>query len=124
MTGPPPPNPRIALGLLAVIVVLQGIFAGSTLFTDPSAAESTVRLIAQVAFVAYAAIIVAFVVGVWRQARWAWAVGLAAAGYGLALAGLQVLGGDPLDRHLLGMAIDAALLYYLTKASTRALFDA
>lgn len=122
MTGPPPPNPRLALGLLTVIVILQGFFAGTAIF-DGTTSDDPIRLVVRVAFVGYVLFIAAFAFGVWRSTAWAWSVGMAVAGYGLVLAGLQVLGGDPLDRHLLGMVIDGALLYYLSKQSTRALFD-
>jgi len=124
MTGVSPPNPRLALGLLALIMALQGFFASATILGDDGVGDETVRLLTRLAFVVYVGLIAAFAFGVWRRLDWAWAVGLVVAGLGLVIAGLQIAAGGPIDRYALGMVIDAALIYYLSKASTRALFDA
>jgi hypothetical protein len=124
MTGAAPPNPRLALGLLVLIMALQGFFASATVLEDAGAADESVRLLTRIGFVVYVAFIGAFAIGVWRRLDWAWAVGLVVAGLGLAIAGLQIAAGGQIDRYALGMLIDAALIYYLSKASTRALFDA
>lgn len=118
------PNPRLVLAFLAVIVAAQGFYAGMTIFVESPAAAGPMQLVLAGAFVVYAAMIVAFAYGVWRRAPWAWALALAIAGSGLVIAILQIVAGDRLEDHLFGMAIDAILLYYLTKPSIRTLFAA
>jgi hypothetical protein len=124
MTSPPPPNPRLALGLLVVIMALQAFFASTSILAPAGAEGEGIRFATQVAFAVYVALIAGFAFGVWRRADWTRSVGLAVAAFGLALAGVQILAGQPVEGFALGMIIDAALLYYLSKASTRALFDA
>jgi hypothetical protein len=68
-------------------------------------------------------LIAAFAVGIWRRMPSARLVGIAAAGLGLVITGLQVLDGETFDQHLLGLLIDGALLYYLSKRSVRELFE-
>jgi hypothetical protein len=123
-SSPPRPNPRLALGLLAVILALQGLFAAFLVFGEAFDLGEPLQLVMGVAFGVYAVLIAAFVYGVWRRTPWARQVGMVAAGFGLAIAGLQIVGGDPIDRHFLGMLIDGALLYYLTKPNIREMFDA
>jgi hypothetical protein len=124
MTSQPTPNPRLALGLLVVIMALQAFFASTSIFAEPGAGGDGVRFAMKIAFAVYVALIAGFAFGVWRQALWARSIGLAVAAFGLALAGVQILAGEPVETFGLGMIIDGALLYYLSKASTRALFDA
>ena len=118
------PNPRLVLAFLAVIVAGQGFYAAMTIFVDPPATLGPMQVVLAAAFVVYAAMIVAFAYGLWRRTAWAWALALAIAGSGLVIAVLQIVAGDRVEDHLFGMAIDAILLYYLTKPSIRSLFAA
>ncbi len=120
MTGGP--NPRAVLGFLAVIMAAQVGFAGIELFGEPATTETPMRLVLSVAFIAYAALIVAFAFGVWQNTWWAWHAAVATAAAGLGIAVLGIVGGDTVEEHLLGMAIDGALLYYLRKPSIKGLF--
>lgn len=118
------PNPRLVLAFLAVIVAAQGFYAAMTIFTDSPAPPGPMQVVLAGAFAVYAVMIVAFAYGVWRRTAWAWALALVIAGSGLVIAVLQIVAGDRFEDHLFGMAIDAILLYYLTKPSIRSLFAA
>lgn len=118
------PNPRLVLAFLAVIVAAQGFYAAMTIFIDSPAGPGPKQVVLAGAFVVYAAMIVAFAYGVWRRTAWAWVLALVIAGSGLVIAVLQIVAGDRFEDHLFGMAIDAILLYYLTKPSIRSLFAA
>lgn len=120
----PGPNPRMALGLLAVIFVLQGFYAGVETFGDGIDAGRPVSIAIAVVYVLYVGLIAAFAFGIWKRLPWARLVGMVAAAVGLAITGLQVLDGETIDSHFLGIVIDGALLFYLTRPNIRALFDA
>jgi hypothetical protein len=117
-------NPRLAVALLAAIVIVQGVLAAIMVFGEAFDAGKPLELLLRIAFGVYAVLIAAFVFGVWRRLPRARFAGMGAAVTGLAIAGLQILGGDPIDRHFLGMLIDGALLFYLTRPHVRAFFDA
>lgn len=113
------------LAFLAVIMAAQALYAGIDIFAEPGRTDPTgspFPLVLRAGFAAYAAMIVAFVVGIWRQAWWAWHLAVAIATTGLGIAGLRIATGDPFDRHALGMLIDGALLFYLQRRSIKGLF--
>ncbi len=118
------PSPRLVLGFITAILIVQGVYAAIEIFGDGTDPDQPLEWAIVVAFVAYAVVIAAFAVGVGRRAGWAWVFGIVAAASGLGLVGLQVLAGDRADQHMIGVLIDGALLYYLTKPSIRALFQA
>ncbi len=120
----PRPNPRLALGLLAVIFALQGFYAGVETLGDGIDTSRPVSIAIAVAYVLYVGLIAAFAIGIWKRMPWARLVGMVAALVGLAITGLQVLDGETIDSHVLGLIIDGALLYYLTRPNIRELFDA
>jgi hypothetical protein len=120
---PKRPNPRLALGFLGVVLALQGFYAGLGIFGDGIDASEPLSLVLAGGFLVYAGLIAAFVIGVVRRLPWARLAGMAAAGFGLALAGLQIVAGESADQLFLGMLIDGFLLYYLTKPNVRALFE-
>ena len=114
-------DPRGILIFIAVLFVIQGVYAGLEIL--PRASNGTTLDVGLVAgLVLYAAMIAVFLFGLWRRAAWAWPLGVAVPVVGLVLAGIQVASGAPLDRHLLGMAIDGGLLWYLLKPNIRAIF--
>jgi uncharacterized membrane protein (DUF2068 family) len=116
------PNPRAALVFLAVIMAAQVGFAGIELFGEPATTATPLQPVLSVAFIAYAALIVAFAFGVWQKTWWAWHAAVATAAAGLGIAALGIVGGDTVEEHFFGMAIDGALLYYLQKSSIKGLF--
>ncbi len=118
------PNPRVVVGFLAVILLVQGFYAAIEILGDGLDTTEPLRLLAGIAFFVYAAILGVFIVGVWRRMPWAWTLAVVLAGFGLALTGLQILAGDPVEQHVLGVVIDGGLLYYLFKPSIRSLFTA
>jgi len=119
------PSPRTLLIFLAVIMASQAVYAGIDLFGTTGAAVATttpLRLLVSAGFLVYAAMIVAFAYGIWRETWWAWHVAVAIASTGLGLAALRIAGGDTIEQHGLGMVIDAALLFYLQRPSIKVLF--
>lgn len=122
-SSPKRPNPRLALGFLGVVLALQGFYAGLGILGDGIDASEPLSLVLAGGFVVYAGLIAAFVIGVVRRLPWARLAGMAAAGFGLVLAGLQIVAGESADQLFLGMLIDGFLLYYLTKPNVRALFE-
>ena len=106
-------------------MVSQAVYAGIDVFGRGEAAGANtapLRLVLSAGFIVYAAMIVTFVYGIWRETWWAWHVAVAIAATGLALAALRIAGGDTLEQHGLGMLIDAALLYSLQRPNIKALF--
>lgn len=120
----PTPNPRLVLAMLGAIMVAQGVLAGVEIFGRSPAAGDALGPLIQAAFVGYAAVLAVFAFGAWRRMSWAWTVAIAVPVFGLALSGLRILAGEPIEQLFLGVAIDAALLYYLMKPNIRALFEA
>jgi hypothetical protein len=118
------PNPRIIVGFLAVIIVVQGLYAGVEILGGGLDTSHPLLTIAGMAYFVYAAMLGVFVIGVWRKLPWAWMLGVAIVVFDLALAGLQILAGDTLEQHVLGVLIDAGVLYYLFKPNIRAMFTA
>ncbi len=116
------PNPRFLLAFLAVIMATQAVYAGIGIFGSSGDAGAPLRLILTAGFIVYAAMIVAFAIGLWQQVTWAWHLAVAIAVTGLALAVLRLAGGDAIEQHALGMVIDGALLFYLQRPSIRMLF--
>jgi uncharacterized membrane protein (DUF2068 family) len=116
------PNPRTLLAFLAVIMGSQAVYAGMDLFGAAGPTAMPLRLVLTAGFIAYVAMIVVFIVGIWRQTPWAWHLAVAIAATGLALAAVRIAGGDTFEQHALGMIIDGALLFYLQRPSLKVLF--
>ena len=121
-TEPQGPNPRLIVGFLSVMLAVQGFYAGVEILGNGWDTSQPLPLVTGVAYFVYAALLGIFVVGVVRRMPWAWTLAVVIAGFGLVLSGLQVLAGDPVEQHVLGIFIDAGLLYYLLKPSIRAMF--
>jgi hypothetical protein len=119
---PKGPNPRLIVGFLSVMLAVQVFYAGVEILGGGWDTTRPLPLITGVAYFVYAALLGIFVVGVVRRMPWAWTLAVVIAGFGLVLTGLQVLDGDPIEGHVLGIFIDAGLLYYLLKPSIRAMF--
>lgn len=100
----------------------QAVYAGIDIFGSGGDADAPLRLILTAGFIVYAAMIVAFAIGLWQQVTWAWHLAVAIAATGLALAVLRLAGGDAIEQHALGMVIDGALLFYLQRPSIKMLF--
>ena len=103
-------------------MVAQAVYAGIDIFGSDGDADAPLRLILTSGFIVYAAMIVAFAIGLWQQVTWAWHLAVAIAATGLALAVLRLAGGDAIEQQALGMVIDGALLFYLRRPPIRMLF--
>ncbi|HET7169836.1 MAG TPA: hypothetical protein VFI69_11610 [Candidatus Limnocylindrales bacterium] len=114
-------DPRAIRWFIAALFVIQAMYAGLEILPSVSSGRLLDVALA-VAFAAYAAMVVAFVYGVWRALDWAWPLGVAVAIVGLGLAAVRILAGADLQQHLIGMVIDAGLLWYLQKSSIKATF--
>jgi hypothetical protein len=122
-TGRPEANPRTIMAFIAIIFAAQGLFAATGIL--PAAGTGgLLPLVLGAAFVVYASMIALVALGIWRRARWVWALAVATAVAGLILAAIRILAGEPAADHLFGMAIDAGLLYYLAKPSVRSMLRA
>lgn len=111
------------MAFIAVIFAAQGVFAAADVL--PTAGSGGLEpLVLGAAFVVYASMIALLAVGLWRRARWVWALAVATAIAGLAFTGLRILLGQPATDHLFAAAIDAGLLYYLAKPSIRTMMRA
>jgi hypothetical protein len=120
----PAPNPRIVVGSLGIIIAVQGLYAGVEILGDGLDTTRPLLVAAGIGFAVYATLIVLMLVGAWRRASWAWTLGVIAVVLGLVLSATQILAGDTITEHGLGLLIDAGLLFYLLKPGTRAMFTA
>ena len=73
-----------------------------------------------IAFLAVAALYLAFCVGALQMKPWAWPLGVVGAVASIILSVLQLLGGDV--RQIIGIAIAGAILYYLRQPDIKAAF--
>lgn len=118
----PTPNPRILLAFIAVILAAQALYAGLDLFGGSGGTGTPLQVVLTAAFVAYTAMIVAFVFAIWREMWWAWHLAVVIAATGLGLAALRIAGGETFEQLAIGMLIDGALLFYLQRPSIKGLF--
>lgn len=73
-----------------------------------------------VAFLAVAALYLAFCVGALQLKAWAWPLGVVGAAASAILGALQLIGGDV--SQIIGIAISGAILYYLNQPGIKAVF--
>ena len=112
--------------ILAVLAGIGGVFGllggFGVLFVGGVVASPAVAVLGLCAL-AYAALLIAFAWGAWTLKPWAWALGVAVAGFGIVVAILQVvLGGSSIFSQLISIVIDGAILYYLNQPTIKALF--
>lgn len=97
----------MAVGAIGIFVLSTVVFGG-------------LGAIMGLAFIAVAALYIAFCVGALQMKPWAWPLGVVGAAASAILSVLQLIGGDLTQ--IVGIAIAGAILYYLNQPSIKALF--
>lgn len=97
----------MAVGAIGIFVLSTVVFGG-------------LGAIMGLAFIAVAALYIAFCVGALQLKPWAWPLGVVGAAASAILSVLQLIGGDLTQ--VVGIAIAGAILYYLNQPSIKALF--
>ena len=64
----------------------------------------------------------AFAYGAWTLKPWAWPLGVALSIISLALSALTIVSGGDISSQIIGIAINAVILYYLFQPNIKALF--
>lgn len=131
------PTPTVArpmgitvLAVLSAIGGVLGIIAGVALIglgglaaaTTGSAAYFGLGAIWGVILLATAVASLAFAYGAWTLKPWAWPLGVALAIISLALSALTVISGGDIGSQIIGVVIQAIILYYLFQPSIKSLF--
>jgi hypothetical protein len=109
--------------ILAILAGVGGIlmaFGGISLFVLGAVAFGGLGALLGLAFLAVAALYLAFCVGALQMKPWAWPLGVVGAGASAILAALQLLGGDL--SQIISIAISGGILYYLMQPSIKAAF--
>lgn len=109
------------LAILAGIGGVLGLFSGFVITFAGAIVFGGLGAILGLAFLAYAALLIAFAYGAWTLKPWAWPLGVAGAAFGIILAVLQILGGD-ISGQILSIVVDGVILYYLNQPGIKALF--
>lgn len=109
--------------ILAVLAGVGGILmaiAGIGLFVLGAVAFGGLGALLGVAFLAVAALYLAFCVGALQMKPWAWPLGVVGAAASAILSALQLLGGDV--SQVISIAVAAGILYYLMQPGIKAAF--
>ena len=127
--APPPSAPAsttarpTGITILAVLAGVGGILlalAGISLFVLGAVAFGGLGALLGLAFIAVAALYIAFCVGALQLKPWAWPLGVVGSVASIVLSVLQLLGGD--ISQIIGIAIAGAILYYLWQPGIKAVF--
>jgi hypothetical protein len=94
--------------------------AGIGLFVLGAVAFGGLGALLGLAFIAVAALYIAFCVGALQLKAWAWPLGVAGSVASIILSALQLLGGD--ISQIISIAIAGGILYYLFQPGIRAVF--
>jgi hypothetical protein len=111
---------------ITILAILSGVggvlmaIAGIGLFVLGAVAFGGLGALLGLAFLAVAALYIAFCVGALQLKPWAWPLGVVGAVASAILSLLQLIGGDL--SQILGIAIAGAILYYLNQPAIKALF--
>jgi hypothetical protein len=122
MTAPTAARPT-GVTILAVLAGIAGVLmaiAGIALFVLGAVAFGGLGALLGVAFLAVAALYIAFCVGALQMKPWAWPLGVVGAVASIILSALQLLGGDMTQ--IVSIAIAAAILYYPWQPGIKAAF--
>lgn len=130
-SAPPSPAPAPAstaarptgITILAVLAGVGGILtalAGIALFALGAVAFGGLGALLGLAFIAVAALYIAFCVGALQLKPWAWPLGVVGAVASIILGALQLIGGD--FSQIIGIAIAGGILYYLNQPGIKAVF--
>jgi len=134
MSAPTPTAARpmgiTVLAVLSAIGGVLGILGGVALIglgglaaaTTGSAAFFGLGAIWGVILLATAVASLAFAYGAWTLKPWAWPLGVALAIISLALSALTVISGGDIGSQIIGVVIQAIILYYLFQPSIKSLF--
>lgn len=109
--------------ILAILAGVGGVvmaIGGIGLFVLGAVAFGGLGALLGLAFLAVAALYLAFCVGALQLKAWAWPLGVVGAAASAILSALQLLGGDL--SQIIGIAIAGAILYYLNQPAIKALF--
>ena len=109
--------------ILAILAGVGGVvmaIGGIGIFVLGTVAFGGLGALLGLAFLAVAALYIAFCVGALQLKPWAWPLGVVGAAASAILSALQLLGGDL--SQIIGIAIAGAILYYLNQPSIKALF--
>ena len=109
--------------ILAVLAGVGGILlalAGISLFVLGAVAFGGLGALLGLAFIAVAALYIAFCVGALQLKPWAWPLGVAGSVASIVLSALQLLGGD--ITQIISIAIAGGILYYLWQPGIKAVF--
>jgi hypothetical protein len=109
--------------ILAVLAGVGGILlalAGISLFVLGAVAFGGLGALLGLAFIAVAALYIAFCVGALQLKPWAWPLGVAGSVASIILSALQLLGGD--ITQIISIAIAGGILYYLWQPGIKAVF--
>jgi hypothetical protein len=109
--------------ILAILAGIGGVLtalAGIALFVLGAVAFGGLGALLGLAFLAVAALYIAFCVGALQMKPWAWPLGIVGAAAGIVLSVLQLLGGDV--SQIISIAIGAGILYYLMRPEIKAAF--
>ncbi len=110
--------------ILAILAGVGGVLmaiAGIGLFVLGAVAFGGLGALLGIAFIAVAALYIAFCVGALQMKPWAWPLGVVGAVASIILSVLQLLGGDIVSQ-IIGIAIAGAILYYLNQPGIKAAF--
>jgi hypothetical protein len=122
MTAPTTTRPT-GITILAVLSGIAGVLmaiAGIGLFVLGAVAFGGLGALLGIAFLAVAALYLAFCVGALQMKPWAWPLGVVGAVASIILSALQLLGGDV--SQIISIGIAAAILYYLWQPGIKAAF--
>ena len=133
-SAPPPAAPAPApasstaqrptgITILAVLAGVGGILmaiAGIGLFALGAVAFGGLGALLGLAFIAIAALYIAFCVGALQLKPWAWPLGVVGAAASIIVSALQLLGGD--ITQIISIAIAGGILYYLWQPGIKAVF--
>jgi len=109
--------------ILAVLAGIGGVLtalAGIALFVLGAVAFGGLGALLGLAFLAVAALYIAFCVGALQMKPWAWPLGVVGAAASIILSVLQLIGGDV--SQIISILIGAGILYYLMRPEIKAAF--
>jgi len=119
---PARPTGITILAVLAAIGGVLGLFGGFVVLFAGTVLFGALGGLLGLAYLAYAALLVAFAYGAWTLKPWAWPLGVAVAAFGIILSVLYILGGSGIANQILGIVVDGAILYYLNQPGIKSLF--
>jgi hypothetical protein len=109
--------------ILAVLAGVGGVLtalAGIALFVLGAVAFGGLGALLGLAFLAVAALYIAFCVGALQMKPWAWPLGVVGAAASIILSVLQLIGGDV--SQIISIAIAGAIIYYLMRPEIKSAF--